>query len=54
SQLSEYMGEERYASVSREISKIYEETVRGTLSELVTHFTENEPKGEFVVIVSGK
>jgi len=54
SQLSEYMGEERYASVSREISKIYEETVRGTLSELITHFTENEPKGEFVVIVSGK
>lgn len=54
SQLSEYMGEERYASISREISKIYEETVRGTLSELVTYFTENEPKGEFVVIVSGK
>ncbi|MDD2243262.1 MAG: 16S rRNA (cytidine(1402)-2'-O)-methyltransferase [Dysgonamonadaceae bacterium] len=54
SQLSEYMGEDRYASVSREISKIYEETIHGTLSELLSHFTENEPKGEFVVIVSGK
>lgn len=53
-QLAEYFGEDRYASVSREISKIYEETIRGTLSELIAHFTNNEPKGEFVIVVSGK
>ena len=53
-QLAEYLGNERPASVSREISKFYAETVRGTLMELVTHFTENEPKGEFVIIVGGK
>ena len=52
-QLAEFFGEERKASVSREISKIYEETVRGTLSELVEHFTQNQPKGEFVIIVAG-
>ncbi len=53
-QLSEFLGESRNASVSREISKMFEETVRGTLSELTTHFTANEPKGEFVIIVEGK
>lgn len=53
-QLAEYFGDERPASVSREISKVHEETVRGTLSELVRHFTENEPKGEIVLIVGGK
>lgn len=53
-QLAEYFGGERYASVSREISKKFEETVRGSLSELAKHFTENEPKGEFVIVVSGK
>ena len=53
-QLSEYLDNERSASVSREISKFYAETVRGTLSELVVHFTKNEPKGEFVIVVEGK
>lgn len=47
-------GEDRKASISREISKIYEETIRGTLKELIDHFTETKPKGEFVIIVAGK
>ncbi|WP_294080202.1 16S rRNA (cytidine(1402)-2'-O)-methyltransferase [Proteiniphilum sp. UBA5384] len=54
SQLAENMGNDRAASVSREISKVYAETVRGTLGELVIHFTGNEPRGEFVIVVSGK
>lgn len=54
SQLAEVLGADRHASVSREISKMFEETVRGTLSELVAHFSANEPKGEFVIIVEGK
>ena len=53
-QLAEVMGEEREASVSREITKKFEQTVRGTLAELIEPFTTNDPKGEFVVIVSGK
>ena len=52
-QMAEYWGAERKASVSREISKKFEETVRGTLSELIVHFTENPPKGEFVMVVEG-
>jgi 16S rRNA (cytidine1402-2'-O)-methyltransferase len=52
-QLAEYLGEERLASASREISKLHEQTVRGTLKELITHFTANEPRGEFVLIVGG-
>lgn len=52
-QFAEVFGPERKASVSREISKIYEETRRGTLAELVQHFTQNNPKGEFVIIVAG-
>jgi len=52
-QLAEIFGPERLASVSREISKHYEETQRGTLNELVLYFTENKPKGEFVIIVGG-
>lgn len=52
-QMVEFFGAERKASVSREISKMFEETVRGTLSELVLHFTEHSPKGEFVIIVAG-
>ena len=52
-QLAEFLGAERNASVSREISKIFGETIRGTLSELTAHFTANEPKGEFVIIVEG-
>lgn len=52
-QFSEYMGDDRQVSVSREISKIHEETVRGTLKEVIAHFTQNEPKGEIVIILSG-
>lgn len=53
-QFATYFGEDRYASVAREISKIHEESVRGTLAELVLHFTEKAPRGEIVVIVAGK
>ncbi len=53
-QLSDVFGDEREASVSREISKMFEETVRGTLAELIAHFTEKEPKGEIVIVVAGK
>ena len=52
--LAECFGADRQASVSREISKVHEETVRGTLDELVRHFTEQEPKGEIVLVVAGK
>ncbi|MDR0348002.1 MAG: 16S rRNA (cytidine(1402)-2'-O)-methyltransferase [Tannerella sp.] len=52
-QLAEIFGGERPASISREISKHYEETHRGTLNELILHFAEIKPKGEFVIIVSG-
>ena len=53
-QLSERFGAERQASVSREISKVHEETVHGSLAELTEHFTAHEPKGEIVLIVAGK
>jgi len=52
-QLAETLGKDRQVSVSREISKIHEETVRGTLEELITYFTNKNPKGEFVIIVAG-
>lgn len=52
-QLKEFLGD-RQASVSREISKMFEETVRGSLSELIQHFSEKGVKGEFVVVVAGK
>ncbi|EGJ70868.1 Ribosomal RNA small subunit methyltransferase I [Bacteroides coprosuis DSM 18011] len=52
-QFAEYMGEERQVSVSREISKLHEETVRGTLKEVITHFSENEPRGEIVIVIEG-
>ena len=53
-QLAEQLGEDRPASVSREISKLHETTVRGTLKELIDYFTENEPRGEFVMVINGK
>jgi len=53
-QFSEYFGNDRKVAVSRELTKLYEETIRGTLAELVQHFTDKNPKGEFVVIVGGK
>ena len=52
-QFSEVFGSDRKASVSREISKKFEETVRGNLQEITAHFTANAPKGEFVIIVAG-
>lgn len=52
-QLCEYFGGNRRASVSREISKKFEETVRGTLTELEAHFIQKEPRGEIVMIVEG-
>lgn len=51
---AEYFGEDRQVSVSRELSKMYEETIRGSLNEVITHFNEKAPKGEFVVVVAGK
>lgn len=53
SQLAENLGGERDATISREISKLHAETVRGTLRELIAHFSENIPKGEFVIVVAG-
>ena len=53
-QLMEVMGPERQVSVSREISKVHAETVRGTLEEVHAHFAECEVRGEIVVILAGK
>jgi len=53
-QLQEFVGGERRLSISREISKKFEETVRGTVNDLIIHFEEKAPKGEFVVILEGK
>ncbi|WP_259015775.1 16S rRNA (cytidine(1402)-2'-O)-methyltransferase [Emticicia fluvialis] len=49
----EYFGAERQASVSREITKMYEETVRGTLSEIIANFANRSIKGEIVIVVQG-
>lgn len=51
--LIEYCGIEREASISREISKIHETTIRGTLGELADYFSKNQAKGEIVIIVNG-
>lgn len=53
-QFMEIFGAERRVSVCREISKIHEESVRGTLQEVVAHFTATEPRGEIVVVLEGK
>jgi len=53
-QLAEVLGEERKASVSREISKLHEETQRGTLTELGQYFSSKTVKGEIVIVVEGK
>lgn len=53
SQFAEFFGAERQVSVSREISKVHEETVRGSVEEVINHFKENEPRGEFVIIIAG-
>ncbi len=53
-ELAEACGAERQASVSREISKLHEETRRGTLGDLAAHFAANQAKGEIVIVVAGK
>lgn len=52
-QLVQFCGADRQISVSREISKMFEETVRGSACEVLAHFQNNEPRGEFVVVVDG-
>ena len=52
-QFAEAFGPDRPVAVCREISKLHEETVRGTVTEALAHFTEHEPRGEFVIIVGG-
>jgi len=47
-------GIERRVAVSREISKMYEETIRGNITDLISHFEANKPKGEFVIVIAGK
>ena len=53
-QLGEVLGMEREVAVSREITKMFEESVRGTLGEVAEHFRQHAPKGEFVIVVAGK
>lgn len=53
-QFAEIFEADRPVSVCREISKIHEESVRGTLQEVIAHFTETEPRGEIVIILGGK
>ena len=53
-QFVEYFGGDRQISVSRELTKMYEETLRGTASEILAHFENNPPKGELVLVVEGQ
>jgi 16S rRNA (cytidine1402-2'-O)-methyltransferase len=53
-ELATYFGAERQCSVSRELTKLYEENKRGTLSEVAAYFKEKAVKGEIVIIVAGK
>jgi len=53
-QLAEVFGGDRQVSCCREISKVHEESVRGTLTEVIAHFQQTEPRGEFVIVVAGK
>jgi 16S rRNA (cytidine1402-2'-O)-methyltransferase len=52
-QLGEYLGNERRVAVSRELTKKFEETVRGTIASVTEHFIINQPRGEFVIVVEG-
>ena len=54
SQFCDYFGEDRQVSVSRELTKLYEETKRGTLLEVLQYFQVNKPKGEFAIVLDGK
>lgn len=53
-QIKEFMGEDRQVSVSREISKLHEETVRGTAAQVLAHYEQKPPKGEIVLVISGR
>lgn len=53
-QLCQFFGDDRMASVSRELTKLYEETIRGSLEEVKKHFENNPPKGEIVIVVRGR
>jgi len=53
-QMMEFFGKDRLVSVSRELTKLYEETFTGTLADTLAHFQEKEAKGEIVLVVSGK
>ena len=53
-QQAEVFGQERKVSVSRELTKKFEQTVRGSLAEVAEYFREHEPKGEFVIVVAGQ
>ena len=53
-QFAEVYGGDRQVSVCREISKVHEESVRGSLDEVIAHFKEKEPKGEIVIVLAGK
>lgn len=52
-QLAKHLGEDRGATASREITKKFEETVRGSLKTLIDHFIQTSPKGEFVIVIEG-
>lgn len=53
-ELATYLGEERYAAVCRELTKMFEETRKGTLGELAAHYEVHAPKGEIVLVIAGK
>lgn len=53
-QFVEYLGGDRNVSVSRELTKLHQETIRGTITEVLEHFTAKPPKGELVIVVEGK
>ena len=52
-QFVEVFGADRKCSITRELTKIYEENIRGTLSDVLLHFQEKAPKGEFVLVLAG-
>jgi 16S rRNA (cytidine1402-2'-O)-methyltransferase len=54
SHICEYFGEDRQISVSRELTKLFEETQRGTAKSILEHYTNRPPKGEIVIVVAGK
>ncbi len=53
-QFAEYFGADRLASVSRELTKLFEETINGTLAEIVSFYQQKPPKGEIVIVLGGR